>query len=607
MIELFIEENIKAAKKGCTTLLWNDLNSDQKNNIYSINKIIDKDQIFYKKKILSLGNVYLNKIWRKSKLNYILDENFDYFFLSSVFHQSAFRKNSLHLLIVKFFVIREFIKKKIFSKVHINISDKNFSDLIYKYCISKNIKVEFNYHNKKKLNTFFLKLNRKKDYLKQLILLVSRISLKEKKFKINENDVLLFDIFTHFDLDNLRKGKYKSFYWNSLVEVIKKNNLKVKWIHLFYPTKTMRSLNDANKIINILNEEEKNKSHLILDNLFSLKSAFLALIKYLKIIVNYFIHKKSLRINNTSAFSGFNKILNSELADTFIGHRSLRNIFFYECFNNLIERVEKPKLGLYLMENLDFELILNHLWKKKINCELIGFPHSNVRYWDLRYFFLNPNKFINIYPNKVLIHSKDTLDWADNIKLNSKNAIAVESLRYENLILKKKLSKKNNFQNFLVFADLDESITEALLKIFENNQDKKFFIKNHPGSSMNKKNYKNIHFIKNNDHNLGNYDCVIISNASGAVFKPYYENFPFLVFLDTRFFNLNPISDLNENIFFHDSLSFKKSIHYILKENNDNKKLHIVDKRNLEWLNILKNKDIYRDFNHINCQKLIDN
>lgn len=607
MSELFIEENIKSAQKGYTTLLWNDFNLDQKNNIYSINEIIEKDKIFYKKKILSIGNIYLNKIWRKSKLNYVMDNNFDYFFLSSVFHQSAFRKNSLHLLIVKFFVIREFIKKKNFSKININISDKNFSDLIYKYCISRNIKVRKKYPKKDKPNSIFLISDKKKNFIKQIILLISKISLKEKKFVINKNDVLLFDIFTHFDLDNLKKGNFKSFYWNSLVDLIKKNNLKVKWIHLFYPSKTMRFLKDANKITNILNEEAKKKNHLILDNLFSLKSAFRALIKYLKISIKYSIYKKSLRIKNKSDFSGFNKILNPYLADTFIGHRSLRNIFFYECFNNLIKRIEKPKLGLYLMENLDFELILNHLWKKKINCELVGFPHSNVRYWDLRYFFLDPKKFTHIYPDKVLIHSKDTLDWANNIKIDNKRTLVVESLRYENLILKKDLLNKKDFKNFLVFADLDESITEALLKIFENNLDKKFFIKNHPGSSMNKKNYGNISFIKNNDHNFENYDCIIVSNASGAVFKPYYENFPFLVFLDTRFFNLNPISDLNKNIFFHDSLSFKKSLYHISSENNLNRKLHIVDNRNLEWLNIIKNKDIHKDFNQINCQRLIDN
>jgi hypothetical protein len=158
-----------------------------------------------------------------------------------------------------------------------------------------------------------------------------------------------------------------------------------------------------------------------------------------------------------------------------------------------------------------------------------------------------------------------------------------------------------------VFGDIDESITKSLLGIFQNHQDKKFFIKNHPGNSISEKNYNNIIFIRDNDQNLDDYDCVIVSNASGAVFKPYYENFPFLVFLDTRFFNLNPILNLNKNIFFFDSFSFQKSLNNILNDNNLNKKLHIIDNRNLEWLNILKNKDINKVFNKSDCLRLIDN
>ena len=52
MNELFIEENIKTINKDNTNLLWNDYNSDQKKNIYSINEILEKDKIFYKKKYL---------------------------------------------------------------------------------------------------------------------------------------------------------------------------------------------------------------------------------------------------------------------------------------------------------------------------------------------------------------------------------------------------------------------------------------------------------------------------------------------------------------------------------------------------------------------------
>ena len=226
----------------------------------------------------------------------MIDNNFDYFFLSSIFHQSAFRENSFHLLLAKFFVTREFIKKNNPSKVHISIHDKNFSDLIYKYCVYKNIKVEVNNLGKFKINSFFLRFGKTKNFIREFLFLISKISLKEKKFKILDNDILLFDTFTHFDLEELKKGNYKSYYWNSLVDLIKKNNLKVKWIHFFYRTKQIRYLNHANKIIKKLNVKEKNNNHLLLDNLFSLRSAFTALFIYFKFLLSYFSNAKSLRI-----------------------------------------------------------------------------------------------------------------------------------------------------------------------------------------------------------------------------------------------------------------------------------------------------------------------
>lgn len=607
MNNLYIEENSQNVKKGNVNLLWNDFNSDEINKIYSINKILEKNKIFYRKKLIFVGNLYLNKVWRKSKLNYVIDDNFDYFFLSSIFHQSAFRENSFHLLLAKFFVTREFIKKNNPSKVYISIHDKNYSDLIYKYCVYKNIKVEVNNLGKFKINSFFLRFGKTKNFIREFLFLISKISLKEKKFKILDNDILLFDTFTHFDLEELKKGNYKSYYWNSLVDLIKKNNLKVKWIHFFYRTKQIRYLNDANKIIKKLNVKEKNNNHLLLDSLFSLRSAFTALFIYFKFLLSYFSNAKSLRIRNSFFYGAFNEILTPYLRDTFIGQRAIRNIYFFECFKNLVKRVDKPKFGLYLMENLDFEIILNYLWKKKTNYELIGFPHSSVRFWDLRYFFLNPKKFLNIFPNKVLIHSKDSLNWSENIKLNYKSTIAVESLRFEKLILKKRIHKKTNFKNFLVFGDLDERITLSMLELFDYQKNKKFFVKNHPGSSIIKKNYKNITFIENHEHVLDNYDCVIVSNASATIFKPYYENFPFLVFLDSKFFNLNPISNLNENLFFYDTLSFEKSLLNILQNYSNNKKLHIIDNTNSQWLKILSNKDSNENFNKLECLKLIEN
>ena len=49
MNNLYIEENSQNVKKGNLNLLWNDFNSDEINKIYSINKILEKNKIFYRK------------------------------------------------------------------------------------------------------------------------------------------------------------------------------------------------------------------------------------------------------------------------------------------------------------------------------------------------------------------------------------------------------------------------------------------------------------------------------------------------------------------------------------------------------------------------------
>ena len=185
-----------------------------------------------------------------------------------------------------------------------------------------------------------------------------------------------------------------------------------------------------------------------------------------------------------------------------------------------------------------------------------------------------------------------------------------ESLRYENLVLKKKVNKISNFKNFLVFGDIDESITGSLLNIFEKHKNKKFYIKTHPGSLMKTKNQDNITYLHENAPNLEKYDCVITCNASGAIFKPFYENYPLLIFLDTRYFNLNPVLDLDENIFFFDNKSFDNALNYTSKNQNMsknmNRKLHIIDKRNLKWLDILKHQNTHIKYDKVKILKLIN-
>ena len=52
-----------------------------------------------------------------------------------------------------------------------------------------------------------------------------------------------------------------------------------------------------------------------------------------------------------------------------------------------LTKLGPQSLGIYLQENQPWEFALIQLWKKLNHNTLVGFPHSSVRYWDLRHYF----------------------------------------------------------------------------------------------------------------------------------------------------------------------------------------------------------------------------
>ena len=216
------------------------------------------------------------------------------------------------------------------------------------------------------------------------------------------------------------------------------------------------------------------------------------------------------------------------------------------------------------MENQEFEIILNNLWKKKFTTNLIGFPHSCVRFWDLRYFFIEPNKEKLNFPDKVCIHSKDTYEWANYLKLSNDRIIDVESIRHENLMFQKKTQNRSIIKNIIIYGDLDNKASLDLCEIVKNKSNINFVFKNHPGSSLKTEDikYKNIK-LTDIDLEVNKFDCVIAFNGSGAMFKPYYRTSPFIIYLDPKFFDLSPINNLPKDIFFYDNNSFENCLNKI--------------------------------------------
>ena len=115
-------------------------------------------------------------------------------------------------------------------------------------------------------------------------------------------------------------------------------------------------------------------------------------------------------------------------------------------FESAISNLKQQDKGVYLQENQGWEFAFIHVWKKYFNKQIIGFPHSSVRYWDLRYFYDsrsydNESNCDLPVPDKIACNGEYVKKMYFMSDFPKKNLIKVESLRYLYLLNQKKQLK----------------------------------------------------------------------------------------------------------------------------------------------------------------------
>ena len=278
-------------------LIWNTFSDDKKSKSkFFISDILNENRFFYKRKLFKVINKYFNFTWKKSKLNKVFFDNFDYNVLSGFNQVTGFEEKNFYLEFSKCLVaidcIKSLQKQKKIDKIIININSE-FSVFLRSYFNLKGYNV---YINKNYSINFFDKI-----YFKQTFFLIKNLVLglfcKRLKFK---RKLLIIDIFTNLNLKQINdKKKFDNGYWNSLNQNFYKKKSKLNRIHLYYPTSKFNNLFKANKIINSIKE----KNHSFIENYINIYDIFRLLFNYFFLIWKYFFLKKTLLVGKNHAFT----------------------------------------------------------------------------------------------------------------------------------------------------------------------------------------------------------------------------------------------------------------------------------------------------------------
>jgi surface carbohydrate biosynthesis protein (TIGR04326 family) len=253
-------------------------------------------------------------------------------------------------------------------------------------------------------------------------------------------------------------------------------------------------------------------------------------------------------------------LFKKDCQDSMSGIPAMSNLLYFNLFEKAMSELPIQKRGCYLQENQGWEFGFISAWRSaKHNSFLIGFPHSTIRYWDLRYFFDSRSyKYKDScdlpIPDYIGVNGGVSKNAYLNSGFSQDKLIEVEALRY--LYLHNFSHKQHRitsgitkYKMVLIVGDyLKENtckqlnlISEALTYI---DQPIRFIIKPHPAHLINMSDFPNLPGELSTDpieKLLIMSDIVYASLITSAAVDAYCVGLPVVILFDGKTLNTSPL------------------------------------------------------------------
>lgn len=565
-------------------ILWSNYGDGSKENIVMSRMVED---IAEEVRRDYLGWLYRmgNKLYKDKTIIEILTfrNEFSYWWMSLLNEKSNFSKSPNIVDACKMIAFNKWATPLKINNLYYFGSNKSLAACLEIWCAQRAI--IFQKDNSVKISnniTYKIRLFEKLPYFMQgifwiLYYIFHRSPLRKvgrKKWMQTNAKLTFVSYFANLIPDKIKDKKFGSYYWNDLVVAVSDSGTASNWLHIYVPDKIVTNPKIAKKLINLLNHENKElQTHVMLDSFLSLKVLFNIFNDWLQLRKRATIIEKII-FNSKDEEIDFWPLLKNDWNDSFYGKTSISNVWHYCLFEEAIFCLPKQESGVYLQENIDWEFAFLHLWKNAGHGKLIGFPHSNIRFWDLRYFF-DLRTFFSIQspvmmplPDIIATNGPMTKEHLENGGYPTKMLIEVEAVRYnylQNFLeLIEKAKPQNHFTNndskiqLLVLGDIEVENTHLQMNILSNIstnlKDKiRIIFKPHPLCSSSKFEVKNIQMESSYislDQLLQGIDIAFTGAITSAAVDAYLFGIPVISVLDQKQLNLSPLRGKKDGVFF---------------------------------------------------------
>lgn len=359
--------------------------------------------------------------------------------------------------------------------------------------------------------------------------------------------------------DAAKKGRFESRYWAHLPEDLKHDGCKTNWLHLYVKDALLPTAGKAAEAIRDFNKTGQVwQAHVTLDAFLSFRVVLETLRDWLRMAWIGMRLRKALSFPRDAALDLW-PLFQNDWDCSLSGPLAMSNLLYYNLFQSALKSLPKQRVGVYLQENQGWEFAFIHSWKLAGQGHLIGTPHSNVRFWDLRYFF-DPRSYHRTgsndlpLPDQVALNGPAAMDACQTGGYPKAALVNVEALRY--LYLKEindqvKLARKPSVLSFrlLVLGDYLLSNTKQQMRLLVKAahsfpSDTIITVKPHPACPIQPSDYPSLRMEVTMDsvaELLHVCDVAYTSAVTSAAVDAYCAGVPVVSVLDPNTLNLSPL------------------------------------------------------------------
>lgn len=543
-------------------------------DVISIPALVEENAYSLRNRYLSLIYDLGESVVGESKLidSLSLRSGFSYWWMTLIVEKCNFAKSPLINDVIRLFAFEEWVANvpKITS-IKLFSSNQELQVCLEKWCEIQNIcfeskRMPFKAESRIGLKRIFELLPYTMQagvwLLKYLIDNWPLRGVGVEEWNTAKSQITFVSYFFNLQRNAAQTGHFESEYWTKLPYALSKEKIRSAWLHRYVKNSIAPTAKSAAKLIRIFNAKSNDQQvHVALESFLSIKTVIHAIKDYFRIR----------RVGNKDSFKvlqcGVKENQLMELAvwplfkkdweRSFLGIDAIHNIVTLNLFEEAFANLPKQSIGVYLQENQGWEFGMIQAWRAYAHGELVGFPHSVVRFWDLRYFFdkrsYRKDEVALPMPDFVGVSGESVKNAYLEGEYRAEDLIEVEALRY--LHLDKTDHRQLASQSFagkppkvLILGDYLASNISLQMKLLREIADDllsiELTIKPHPACPIVVDDYPELN-LKLSDQSLsdllGNFDMVYTSSVTSAAVDAYSAGLQVISVLDPTTLNLSPL------------------------------------------------------------------